>query len=133
MTNVIWLTISLNTNGLHTFISPERHDQKQLLEAFCRKKCSLKFRKIHRKTSVPEFRVSFLIKLQAAPATLLKKRLWHRCFPVNFLNFLRTPFLQNTSGRLLLHVAKSPYLVTTRKNKVMGTVANIHLKLHAFL
>ena len=23
--------------------------------------------------------------------TLLKKRLWHRCFPVNFLKFLRTP------------------------------------------
>ena len=36
------------------------------------------------------------------PATLLKKRLWHRCFPVNFAKFLRTPFLQTTSGRLLL-------------------------------
>ena len=24
------------------------------------------------------------------PATLLKKRLWHRCFPVNFIKFLRT-------------------------------------------
>ena len=32
----------------------------------------------------------------------LKKRLWHRCFPVNFTKFLRTPFLRNTSGRLLL-------------------------------
>ena len=38
------------------------------------------------------------------PATLLKKSLWHMCFPVNFAKFLRTPFLQNTSGRLLLHV-----------------------------
>ena len=27
------------------------------------------------------------------PATLLKKRLWHRCFPVNFATFVRTPFL----------------------------------------
>ena len=36
------------------------------------------------------------------PVTLLKKRLWHRCFPVNFVKFLRTPFSQNTSGRLLL-------------------------------
>ena len=36
------------------------------------------------------------------PATLFKKRLCHRCFPVNFAVFLRTPFLQNTSGRLLL-------------------------------
>ena len=26
------------------------------------------------------------------PATLLKKRLWNRCFPVNFAKFLRTPF-----------------------------------------
>ena len=25
-----------------------------------------------------------------------------KCFPVNFAKFLRTPFLQNTSGRLLL-------------------------------
>ena len=26
------------------------------------------------------------------PATLLKTRLWHRCFHVNFVKFLRTPF-----------------------------------------
>ena len=26
------------------------------------------------------------------PATLLKKRLWHRCFPVNFVKFLKTLF-----------------------------------------
>ena len=31
-------------------------------------------------------RVSFLMKLQ------LKKRLWYRCFPVNIVKFLRTPF-----------------------------------------
>ena len=43
-------------------------------------------------------RVSFLIKLQALkPATLFKRRLWHRCFPVNVAKFLRIPFLQNTS------------------------------------
>ena len=32
---------------------------------------------------------------------LLKNKLWHRCFPENFAIFLRIPFLQNTSGRLL--------------------------------
>ena len=37
------------------------------------------------------------------PATLLKKRLWHKCFPINVAKFLRTPFLQNTSGRLILY------------------------------
>ena len=26
------------------------------------------------------------------PATLWNKRLWYRCFPVNFMKFLRTPF-----------------------------------------
>ena len=36
------------------------------------------------------------------PATLLKNRFWHRWFPVNFAKFLRTPFLRNISGRLLL-------------------------------
>ena len=36
--------------------------------------------------------------LTILPGTLLKKRLWHRFFPVNFAKFLRTPFLQNTFG-----------------------------------
>ena len=35
---------------------------------------------------------------------LLKKSLWHRCFPVNCVKFLRAPFSQNTSGRLLLKI-----------------------------
>ena len=38
------------------------------------------------------------------PETLLKKRLWHRCFSVSFAKFLTTPFLQNTSERLLLFI-----------------------------
>ena len=36
------------------------------------------------------------------PAILLKMRLRHSRFLVNFANFLRAPFLQNSSGRLLL-------------------------------
>ena len=40
-----------------------------------------------------------------SPATLLKKNLCHKCFPVNFAKILRTPFLYNTSGRLLLLLA----------------------------
>ena len=40
-------------------------------------------------------RASFLIKLQAWDLQLyLKKKLWHRCFPVNFVKFLRTPWLK---------------------------------------
>ena len=37
------------------------------------------------------------------PTSLLKRRLWHMCFPVSFVKLLRTPFLQNTSGRLVLN------------------------------
>ena len=38
------------------------------------------------------------------PPTLFKKRLWHMCFPVDFAKFLRAPFLQDISGKLLLEV-----------------------------
>ena len=38
------------------------------------------------------------------PATLLKKRLWHRCFPLNFVKFLRTPFYTEHLRWLLLYV-----------------------------
>ena len=88
--------------------------QKQPPEAFCKKMCSWKFHKIHRKTPVPEtfynkvagLRPETLLKKDSGlrPATLLKKRLWYRYFPVTFVKFLRTPFLQNTSERLLLNV-----------------------------
>ena len=36
---------------------------------------------------------------------LLRKILWHSCFAVNFVKFLRKAFLQNTSGRLLLKLS----------------------------
>ena len=38
------------------------------------------------------------------PATLLKKRLWYRCFPVNFVKFLRTPFFIEHLWWLLLNI-----------------------------
>ena len=48
--------------------------------------------------------VSFLIKLQGSGAcNFIKKRLWHRCFPVNFAKFLGA-LSRNTSGRLLLEI-----------------------------
>ena len=39
----------------------------------------------------------FLIKLEAfRPATLLKKRLEHMCFPMNIVWFLKMPILKST-------------------------------------
>ena len=42
------------------------------------------------------------LEISLTPATLSKKRLWHRCFPVNFGKFLRTPFLTEHLWWLLL-------------------------------
>ena len=35
------------------------------------------------------------------PPILLKKGIWHRCFPVNFAKFQTTPLLQNTPDNCL--------------------------------
>ena len=58
---------------------------------FCKKivlKNFVKFTGKHRCQSLFFNKVAGLV-----PATLLKKRLWHRCFPVNFCKILSTPFL----------------------------------------
>ena len=39
--------------------------------------------------SLTQRSISFCLR----PATLLKNGLWHRCFPLNFVKFLKTPFL----------------------------------------
>ena len=74
--------------------------QKQPAEVLCEKSALRNFAKFAEKKPVPEpfLKKSFRQRL----ATLLQKRLWHRCFPVNFVKFLRIPFSQNTSERLLL-------------------------------
>ena len=84
------------------------------------KTCSLHFRSSHLRCSIKKGVLrnftKFIVKhvcqslffnkvANLRPATLLKKRLWRRCFPVNFTKFLRTSFLQNTSRRLLLSLS----------------------------
>ena len=73
--------------------SLEKQDTR-FYEAFpTEKRVTIAFRISHQRCSMKD---------GLRPATLLKKRLRHRCFSVNFAKFLRTPFLQNTSGRVLL-------------------------------
>ena len=74
----------------------KRSIKKGVLENF------LKFTGKHLCQSLFFNKVAGLKFLQAA--TLLKNKLWHSCFPVNFRNILRAPFLQNISGQLLLMV-----------------------------
>ena len=45
---------------------------------------------------------------------LLKKRFWHRCFPVNFVKFPRTPFFTENLRRLLLTTG-----ISDRKNSIV--------------
>ena len=52
------------------------------------------------------FRSLFLNKVEGLrPAILLKRRLWHSCFPLNSVKFLRTPFYREQFWWLLLHAS----------------------------
>ena len=52
---------------------------------------------------------------------------WHRCFPVNFAKFLRTPFQQDTSRQLLLSFYKK--ILTNLKNLRQTKIQKrIHLR-----
>ena len=57
--------------------------------------------RIHRKTPLSEVFLNKIAGLR--PATLLKKRFWHRYFPVNFTRFLRTPFFTEHLWWLLMN------------------------------
>ena len=63
--------------------------QKQPFVDVLQNRCSEKFCNVHRKTTV--------LDLQAT-CNFIKKRLQHRCFPVNIGEFLRTASIKNTSG-----------------------------------
>ena len=62
-------------------------------------------------------------------AALLKQRLQHRCFPLNFAKFLRTPFLHNTSGRLFLNKRRC-FMHLTRR--VRSLLEHIFVKFQVF-
>ena len=74
-------------------------EQKQPPEVFYKKGLLKTFAKFTGKHLCQSLFFNKVAGLRSA--TLLKMRLWYRCFPVNFAKFWRTPFLQNTSGRLL--------------------------------
>ena len=80
------------------------------------------FRSSHRRCSVKEVFLEisqnsqekylcqslFLNKVAGLrPAALLKKSFWHRCFPVNFAKFLRTPFFTEHLQWLLLNLSST--------------------------
>ena len=64
--------------------------QKQPSRGVLREKYSENMRQIYRRTPMPKCDFDIEITLR------------HGCSPVNLLHIIRTPFLKNTSGRLLL-------------------------------
>ena len=73
---ITWATFNRKINYPPPYEQEIWHFLKQSSGGVLWKICSQKFRKIF-------------------------VRAWHRCFAVNFAKFLRAPFLEDTSGRLL--------------------------------
>ena len=69
--------------------------QKQPPEAFYKKGVLKNFAKFTGKYLCQNIFFNKVVGIRLA--ILLKKRLWQKCFPVNFVKFSRAPFLQNTS------------------------------------
>ena len=74
------------------------HFRSSLPELFCKKFVLRKFIKFTRKHLCQ----SLFFNKVASLKPFLKKRLWHRCFPVNFVKLLRKPFLTEHLRWLLL-------------------------------
>ena len=72
---------------------------------------------------------TFKFFLGLRPATLLKKRLWHRCFAVKFAKFLRKPFV--TEHLLWLLLTAANFLIVPRICTIQNTshsLAKAHLR-----
>ena len=72
---------------------PKTCNQKHPLDMFYKKKCSEKFRKIHRKTPVPEFPFN---------KNFIKKETLAQMFSCEFCEIFKNTIFQNTPVRLLL-------------------------------
>ena len=90
-------------------MKPLREDSRSRRpEVFCKKVVLTNFLKFTGKHLCQSLVFNKVAGLSAC--TLLKKKLWHSCFPLNFKKFLRTPFLIEHHPRLLLRLGISTIL-----------------------
>ena len=99
------MTTKTNLWKLSTFILKQNNSENtrpRLIENSVRAKSSHH----HYPSSCPEVfcKTNVLRNFAKFTGKHLCQSLWHKCFPVNFAKFLRTPFSQNTSGRLRLQI-----------------------------
>ena len=91
----VWFCFESGVNNLNHFISVAAHKFSEIRNF-------TKFQEKHSwRSLVLSSKDSGFIKKDSY--NVIKKRLWHRCFPVNFAKFLRTAFSQDTCGWLLLY------------------------------
>ena len=63
-------------------------------------------------------KICHLINKGLMSATLFKKRLWHRCFPVKFAKYLRAPFFIEHLRWLFLKLQSSHHIRTSHKKLI---------------
>ena len=85
---------------MYRVLIPKFRNSSPVVQVFCKKSALRNFAKFTGKRLCQGLFFNKLAGLRSA--TLLKKRLWHGCFHVNFTKFLRTPFLTEHLQRLLL-------------------------------
>ena len=110
--------------GIPFFSLTEVISTEAVVRRYSVKKVFLKFRKTHRKASG----LSFNNVVALRPTTLLKKRLRHRHFPMNFAKLLRTPFITDHLRWLLLpavcwSTSVSKMTLSLRDNRVKTVVS----------
>ena len=108
----------------------QMNEQKQPSRGVLRKSCSENMQQIYRRTPMPKCDFN-----KVALHTLR-----HGCSPVNLLHIFRTPFSENTSGRLLLGISQVIMKIWARiwysrialKNSILQ-IHQIHLRLYSCL
>ena len=80
--NVRYLTLTVRANKIAIYFEP-------VVRRCCALKNFAKFIGKHLYQSLFFNKVAGL-----RPVTLSRKKLWHKCFPVNFTKFFKTPFLK---------------------------------------
>ena len=78
------------------------YDRSSRPDVFCKKGVLRKFVKFTGKHFRQSLFFNKVVGLRAA--TFLKKRLWRRCFLVNFTKFLRTPPVAASGMNALSHI-----------------------------
>ena len=82
------------------------HERSSRSEVLCKRGALKNFAKFTEKRLCQSLFFNKVTGL--SPATLLKKKLWHRCFPVNFAKFLRTPFFYRTPPVIASDMTREP-------------------------